>query len=112
MSTFSLVIAMALVAILFVLVGRLQQGPLTRSAVGVLIGEAVLTTLLGSLWFVSVGSGTWWLVFLLLGVLVSGAERGLRSALLRSAKGPDLRGFLVGVAKYLAAGALLAWRLS
>lgn len=71
-----------------------------------------MLTLLASLWFGSIGSGGWWLVFLLLGVLVSGAERGLRSALLRSAKGPEVRGFLVGVAKYVAAGALLAWRLS
>ncbi len=73
---------------------------------------AVLVTFFAALWFGSTGSGGWWLMFVLLGALVSGAERGLRSALLRSAKGPELRGFLVGVAKYVAAGALLAWRLS
>lgn len=112
MSLASLLVAMALVAVLFFVVARLQHGSLNRAAAGMAVGEAVVLTLLASLWFSSIGSGGWWLVFLLLGVLVSGAERGLRSALLRSAKGPELRGFLVGVAKYVAAGAVLAWRLS
>ncbi len=112
MSLVQVVIGAVLVALFFYGVARWQNGPLGRPAVVMVIGEAVVLTLLATLWFGSVGSGAWWLVFLLLGVLVSGAERGLRSALLRSAKAPELRGFLVGVARYVVAGGLLAWRLS
>ncbi len=112
MSMFSVVVAMVLVGILCFAVASWQHGPLGRPALLMVLGEAVVLTLVGALWFGSVGSGAWWLVFPLIGVLVSGAERGLRSALLRSAPGPEMRGFLVGVAKYLVAGALLAWRLS
>jgi len=84
---------------------------LPRSAVAVTMGESLVLTLLAALWFASLGSGGWPLVFLLLGILVSGAERGLRSAFLRSGFGPEFRGFAVGVARYLIAGGLLAWRL-
>ncbi len=112
MTLLSLGIATALVAVLFLAVARVQHGPLGGGAILAVVAEAAAVTLLGSLWFGSLGTGAWWLVFGLVGALASGAERGLRSALLRSAKGPELRGFLVGVAKYVAAGALLAWRLS
>lgn len=112
MSLVSLAAALVLVAAEFYAVARLQHRDLNRPATLMVTGEAVLLTLLGALWFGSVGSGAWWLVFPLIGALVSGAERGLRSALLRSPARPELRGFLVGMAKYLVAGALLAWRLS
>ena len=52
---------------------------------------------LGSLWFASIGQGSWLLVFSLVGILVAGAERGLRSAFLRSAERPDWRGFVRGL---------------
>lgn len=84
---------------------------LPRLAVLVTMGEALVLTLLAALWFASLGGGGWPLVFLLLGTLVAGAERGLRSALLRSAVRSEWGGFALGVARYLAAGALLAWRL-
>lgn len=74
--------------------------------------EAFVLTLLAALWFGSLGHGGWLLVFLLLGVLVAGAERGLRFAVLRSAEGFGWSGFLLGTARYVAAGALLAWRLT
>jgi hypothetical protein len=74
--------------------------------------EAFVLTLLAALWFGSLGHGGWLLVFLLLGVLVAGAERGLRFAVLRSAEGFGWGGFLLGTARYVAAGALLAWRLT
>ena len=61
--------------------------------------EAALLTLLGALWFGSLGAGGWWLVFVLVGALREwpvSATPGM--ALLR-------------VARTLAAGGLLAWRL-
>lgn len=84
---------------------------LNRAAVAVTLAEAMALTLLAALWFGSLGHGGWPLVFGLLGALVGGAERGLRSAFLRSAWRPEALGFALAVARYLAAGALLAWRL-
>jgi hypothetical protein len=73
--------------------------------------EAVLVTLIASLWFDSLGSGEWWLLFLLLGALVTspkwfavGPDPAPRRALFADTIG-DL-------ARYVIAGALLAWRLS
>ena len=73
--------------------------------------ESALLTLLASLWFDSLGSGEWWLVFLLIGGLVSSpkwfplaAERAVRISQIADTVG-DL-------ARYVIAGVLLAWRLS
>ena len=100
------------VAVLFLAVAWLGQGRrLNRLAVWVVLGEALVLTLFAALWFGSLGHGGWWLVFLLLGLLVTGAERGLRFAFLRSAGRAELLGLVLGVARYLLAGALLAWRL-
>lgn len=62
-----------------------------------LAGEALLLTLFGALWFGSLGAGTWWLPFLLLGLLM---EWPVGSA-----------GGAARVGRILAAGGLLAWRL-
>jgi hypothetical protein len=100
------------VALLFLAVARVANGRrLPGLAVAVTLAESLALTLLAGLWFASIGSGGWPLVFLLVGILVAGAERGLRSAFLRSELRPEVRGFALGVARYLAAGALLAWRL-
>jgi hypothetical protein len=68
--------------------------------------EAGATTLFGSLWFDSLGSGEWWLLFLLVGIMVSLARlpgpAPRREAILRSVR---------DVLRYLLAGAVLAWRL-
>jgi hypothetical protein len=73
--------------------------------------EALVLTLFASLWFDSLGSGEWWLVFLLVGILASVPVQLLRM------NGPDRKWtFAVAEAgdllRYLVAGALLAWRLS
>ena len=75
--------------------------------------EAALLTLLASLWFDSLGSGGWWLLFLLVGAL---AILPLWLPWLRT--GPDqppTQALVVGacadVARYVVAGAILAWRL-
>jgi hypothetical protein len=112
MSGMTLLLGFAPVALLFSAVAWLARGRrLTAAALWVCLGEALMLTLLAALWFGSLGHGGWWLLFGLLGVLVAGAERGLRLAFLRSAGRPEMVGFLIGVGRYLAAGALLAWRL-
>lgn len=112
MSLTTLSLGFAPVAVLFLVAGWATNGrTLNRAAVIVLLAEALVLTLFAALWFGSLGHGGWFLVFLLLGALVAGADRGLRFALLRSARGEELRRFGLGVAKYLVAGALLAWRL-
>jgi hypothetical protein len=101
------------VAVLFLGVAWATNGRrLPPPAIWVSAGESAVLTLLAALWFGSLGHGGWVLVFLLLGLLVAGAERGMRAAFLRSGGGRvEVVGFLVGVARYVAAGALLAWRL-
>ena len=73
--------------------------------------EALVVTLLASLWFDSLGSGGWWLLFLLIGVLVA---YPVRWQLLATAAGERKRELVVGLmdtARYVVAGAILAWRL-
>lgn len=77
------------------------------------LAEAGIVTLFASLWFDSLGAGGWWLLFLLLGLLVAFPRRlvmwqhvePLRRRHLLVHAGAD-------VARYVAAGALLAWRLA
>jgi hypothetical protein len=77
------------------------------------LAEAGVVTLFGSLWFDSLGAGGWWLLFFLVGLLVAFPRRlvmwqhvePLRRRHLLTHAGLD-------VARYIAAGALLAWRLS
>jgi hypothetical protein len=95
------------------LIGPPPTGPVDRVAkLRVLKWRAVeagLLTLLASLWFDSLGSGEWRLVFALLGALASGPRWARQDP-------PSPRVTVVGtcsdVLRYLAAGALLAWRLS
>lgn len=73
--------------------------------------EAMLVTLFASLWFDSLGSGGWWLVFLMVGILVAVPTQLINTG------GPDRKVvFAATVAgdliRYIVAGALLAWRLS
>jgi hypothetical protein len=62
-----------------------------------LAGEALLLALFAALWFGSLGSGAWWLVFLLLGALMAWPVRSLAGA--------------ARIARVLVAGGLLAWTL-
>ena len=73
--------------------------------------EAALVSLIASLWFDSLGSGEWWLLFLLLGTLMTSPRWFVRA--------PDPRPQRAIIAdtvcellRYVVAGALLAWRLS
>ena len=112
MSLTTLFLGFAPVAALFLGAGWAANGrTLNGAAVMVLLGEALVLTLFAALWFGSLGHGGWLLVFLLVGTLVAGAERGLRFAFLRSAGRAELGRFGLGLVKYVVAGALLAWRL-
>jgi hypothetical protein len=62
-----------------------------------LAGEALLLALLAALWFGSLGSGAWWLVFLLLGGLMAWPVRSLAG--------------VARIARVVVAGGLLAWTL-
>ena len=104
-------LAAALVALLFLAAAWYRGRQLPKAAVLVCLAEAGVLTLLAALWFGSLGHGGWPAVFLLLGALVAGPERGLRFAFLRSGTRSDLGFFLLDIARYMAAGALLAWRL-
>ncbi len=74
--------------------------------------EAGVVTLFASLWFDSLGSGEWWLVFLLIGLLAT-----VPTQLLSTSGAPRRKSAFVAIevgelTRYLVAGALLAWRLS
>ena len=70
--------------------------------------EAAAVTLFASLWFDSLGHGGWWLLFSLVGLIVSFARlQGAttwqrREALIHATR---------DVVRYVLAGAILAWRL-
>jgi hypothetical protein len=74
--------------------------------------EALVTTLLASLWFDSLGHGGWWLLFFLLGALAALPARWREAD---SGAMPPKRALLLGlvdVGRYVVAGALLVWRLA
>jgi hypothetical protein len=62
-----------------------------------LAGEGLLLALFASLWFGSLGSGEWWLLFLLLGALMAWPVRTVKGA--------------ARIARVVVAGGLLAWTL-
>jgi hypothetical protein len=73
--------------------------------------EALLITLIASLWFDSLGSGEWWLLFVFVGALVTvpkwfaiGQDPAPKRALVAAA--------FAHLGRYVIAGGLLAWRLS
>jgi hypothetical protein len=94
------------IALAFLAVGALFVG--SGWALGVrkrgnavaLTAEALLLTLLASLWFASLGHGGWVLVFLLLGLLSSAATGA-------AGTGMTTRSTALTTARYVVAGALL-----
>lgn len=67
--------------------------------------EALLLTLLASLWFDTLGTGAWWLPVALIGALVAIAPSVSRS------RGTAALLFVIDILRYVGAGALLVWRL-
>ena len=107
-----LVLAWLLVAVEFALVDGLASGVWAFTKWGAVWRalEAATVTLLASLWFASLGHGGWWLLFALLGLCVAlarfpGAAPDMprrRDAIVTTVR---------DVARYVLAGAILAWRL-
>lgn len=112
-----LALAWAHVALWFIAVAwlterwRLPPGPGWRSRLARVGAEALVTTLVASLWFDSLGHGGWWLLFLLFGALAALPARWRE---VESGASPARRAVWLGLAdagRYVVAGALLAWRL-
>lgn len=76
-----------------------SPAPTTGALIATAI-EALLVTLFASLWFDSLGHGGWWLLFGLVGILSAGVPSR-----------PPLVAVAFSLARYVGAGALLAWRL-
>jgi hypothetical protein len=103
-----LVLAWSVVALWFVAVTWVTERRRNLTGAG---GEALILTLIASLWFDTLGHGGWWLLFLLLGTLAAFPAR-LRQ--LESGASPAGRAALLGLVdagRYVGAGAMLAWRL-
>ena len=80
-------------------------------AVGRAFAEALVLTLLASLWFDTLGAGVWWLPVSLVGALV--AIAGVTPVLpsVSYSRRTVILLFLMDVVRYVGAGALLVWRL-
>ena len=83
-----------------------------RWEIGWRVAEAAVVTLFAALWFDSLGAGGWWLLFFLVGLLVAFPRRLVMWQYVEPRR---RRGLLahasLDVARYVGAGALLAWRL-
>jgi hypothetical protein len=66
--------------------------------------EALLCTMFGSLWFASLGSGEWWLLFGVVGALVAGGTASTRATLDTLA----VLEILIDILRYVVAGGILA----
>lgn len=117
MAFWEVLVAWGLTAVLFVtweaVAVRLSHagnsGGWLRAPLRVYVLEALLVTLLGTLWFASLGSGTWPLIFILIGILMDWpgpVRHGLRSP---DGSGPALRRVGLGAFRMLLAGAVLWW---
>lgn len=84
-------------------------GPWT---LGWLLVEALAVTLFGSLWFDTIGSGGWWLLFGLVGFLVGVPARMQQAPRVPGVTRLALTDGIVDVLRYAAAGGILAWRLA
>lgn len=120
-----LILAWLPVAALFALVPPIgyrldappDQGALVwsfnRWEIGWRLVEAAVVTLIASLWFDSLGAGGAWLLFLLVGLLVAFPRRLVMWQHVEPWRRPHLLVHAIAdVARYIIAGALLAWRLS
>jgi hypothetical protein len=98
-----------------VVAARLERGSNAggwlRAPAQVYVAEALLLTLFGALWFASLGSGGWVIMFALLGLLMEwpGPLRaGHRNEI---PPGKRARATGAGILRIVAAGAILWWRM-
>ena len=82
-------------------------GQRNRRSAAVLVCEALVLTLLGALWFASIGKGGWVLVFAFIGALASGTDRWLAAVTTGAPLRPLIRPTLLVAIRYVIAGGLL-----
>ncbi len=82
-----------------------------RAPVRVYAGEALLLVLFAALWFGSLGSDGWWLLFGVLGLLIEGPICARHGAWPAAADSRRWIAYATQVVRMVAAGGLLAWRL-
>ena len=85
--------------------------PVSSRAIGWHLAEAAGVTLFASLWFDSLGSGGWWLLFGLVGFLVGFPGRMLAIPATPDGRRLAVRDGFYDVTRYIAAGGILAWGL-
>ena len=106
MTLVRLALGFVAVAALFTGVGW-ATGRRDRASTVVVLAEAFLLTLLGALWFASLGRGGWVLVFAFVGALASGSERWLAAVAAGAPLRPLLRPTLLTTMRYVTAGGIL-----
>ena len=83
-------------------------GRRNRRSATVLVCEALVLTLLGTLWFASIGRGGWVLVFAFIGALASGTDRWFAAVATGAPVRPLVRATLITTIRYVIAGGLLS----
>ena len=92
--------------------GTFPAGGVTRLwAGGWTLAEAAGVTAIAALWFDSLGSGGWLILFVLLGVLAAFPMRLERLPTSTLSRRSDVLLAIMDTARYAGAGAILAWRL-
>jgi hypothetical protein len=105
-----LVLAWLPVAVLFAVA---PPASFNRWELGWRAAEAAVVTLFASLWFDTLGAGGWGVLFFLVGLLVAFPRRLVTWQHIDAPGRHDLLVHAgVDVARYVAAGGLLAWRLA
>lgn len=69
--------------------------------------EAILLAMFAALWFASLGSGGWWILFAVLGLLIEGPIRARHRAEL-PADAPGWKPVLLGTLRIVGAGGILS----
>lgn len=115
MALWELLVAWALVSALFLVWEAVSMrlshagnaGGWLRAPARIYITEALVLTLLGTLWFASIGSGTWPLVFFFLGILMEWPGPVRHGIHAPDGSRPAARRILLGTLRVVAAGAVM-----
>lgn len=118
MTLLRLVLGWAAVTAWFFLFELIEQrivGPVPvagrfRAGWKVYVTDAVLFTLFAALWFASLGSGGWVLLFLMFGLVVEGPGRVRDGSGKMDLSGKGILRLAMGVLRIVVAGGILAWR--
>lgn len=114
MSLTRLLVGLAAVCVWFLVFEPIERrvlgrpGPGLRAPLTTYLADAVIFTLFGGLWFASLGSGGWLLLFLVLGLLIEGPGRSRHYPEGCTWSRADLRRLVLGLVRVTAAGGLLA----